>query len=404
MAANSVAFPLTGVERSVGERSAPQAPQHVDRALPQIPEKAPRADEARTHLEVQLATIWAEILKLPRIGLREDFFDLGGDSLLATEMLHRVEQDCGCRVDPSRVLSGLTVERLATEIVTGSREMLARPVVKVQSGDEGTAFFYLHGDFDSGGFYCRRLARALGPDVTIYAVQPHGINGAAVPGTVEDMAAERLQSILEIQPAGPYRIGGFCGGGIVAYEMARQLVARGERVETVLLIDATPPNLAHRSCWTLAQRIGAVLRLSPATQRALFLRLKWYREDLQVSGRSGLPGWTALLWEKLKSVGTRATTTGTGNSDSPDGAGEELKSVWKKYHQRMSIHVPGVFPGRVVLFRSNRLDGQRLAEAAAGWKMLAAGVEVYHIPGNHHTCVTTHVSDLAARMRPYLRA
>jgi thioesterase domain-containing protein len=238
----------------------------------------------------------------------------------------------------------------------------------------------------------------------MYAVQPHGINGAAVPETIEDMAAERLRSILEIQPAGPYSIGGFCGGAIIAYEVARQLVARGERVDTVLLIDATPPNLAHRSCWTLAQRIGAVLRLSPRMQRALFLRLKWYREDLRVSGRAGLLGWTALLGDKLKSVATRSmgSKDESGVTLEP-GAREELKAVWKKYHQRMSIHVPGAFPGRVVLLRSNRLDGQPLAEALAGWRQLASGVEVHHIPGDHHTCVTTHAPDLAASMRPYLQ-
>ena len=367
-------------------------------------EAAPSGEEPRTHLEAQLAGIWAEMLKRPRIGFQEDFFDLGGDSLLATQMLHRVEQDCGCRVDPSRVLSSLTVERLATELLAGSRETLAKPVVQVQSGNGRTPFFFLHGDLESGGFYCRRLARALGPEVTMYAVQPHGLSDAAMPDSIEQMAAERLQNIREIQATGPYRLGGFCGGGIIAYEMARQLVARGEQVATVLLIDARPPNLAYRSYWTLTQRVGVALRLSPRIQQALFLRLKWYREELQASGHTGFLGWTALLWGKLKSVAARAVAGGTQSGATPDqGAGDEPPSLFSKYQQRMSVHMPGPFPGRVALFRSSYGSDRPLADAATGWDILTAGEDVHRVPGNHHTCVTTHASDLAARMRPYLQ-
>ena len=395
-AAGSANLALAGVERLAGRPGAASPLEVVDRAVPETLDRAPRVDRPLTHLEVQLAGIWADLLKLPHIGLQDDFLDLGGDSLLATEMFHHVEQDCGCRVDPSRMLSGLTVERLATEIIAGSRENLSRPVVQVQVGDGRAPFFFFHGDTESGGFYCRRLARALGPDVTMYAVHPHGLDGAALPDTVEEMAAERLRSIAEIQPAGPYHIGGFCGGGIIAYEMARQLRARGEQVAPLLLIDARPPNMAYRPDWALARLAATLMRLSPRLQRALFLRLKGYRKHSQASGRKGPLVWVSLLRRKLgRQLGSvRARAMGYRVGDP--------RSLYAEHRDRMSTHMPGSYSGSLVLFRSSYREGRPWFDSAASWEMLGAIEEVHRIPGDHRTCVTTHVADLAPLMRPYL--
>jgi thioesterase domain-containing protein/acyl carrier protein len=376
----------------------------------QVPQPAALSDpqaggERRNHLEVQLTGIWLEMLKLPRIGSQEDFFDLGGDSLLATEMFHRVEQDFGCSVDPSRVLTGLTIERMAAEIMEGSRETFANPVVQVQSGGSRTPFFFLHHDY-SGGFYCRRIARALGPDITLYAVHPHGLNGTAFRDSIEDMAAERVRSIMQVQPSGPLRIGGFCHGGVVAYEVARQLIVHGRRVETLLLIDTVAPSLVFRSAWAaLLRRGAAVVRLSPATQREIFLRLKWYAEELKVSGRTGLTGWIALLWRKLICVATRARSGAPEAAAAPDpGTGDARRALGLQFRQRASAYVPGDYRGpRVVLFRSTYLDSPHATGTVGRWRMLTSGLEVHPIPGDHFTCVTTHAADLAAAMRPYLQ-
>jgi thioesterase domain-containing protein len=370
----------------------------VDRVAPETLDPAPPVDRPLTHLEVQLAGIWADLLKLPHVGLRDDFLDLGGDSLLATEMFHHVEQDCGCRVDPGRLLNGLTVERLANEILTGSRESLSRPVVQVQVGDGRAPFFFFHGDTESGGFYCRRLARALGPDVTMYAVQPHGLDGAALPDSVEEMAAERLRRIVELQPTGPYHIGGFCGGGIIAYEAARQLRARGEQVAPLLLIDARPPNMAYRTDWALAGLASTLMSLPPRLQRALFSRLKWFRKHLQASGPDGRPGWASRLGRKLAAVRARAMRRAAGS-----GPGDP-RSLYVEYRERMSAHMPGPYAGSVIAFRSSYREGRPWFDSAVGWEMLGAIEEVHHIPGDHRTCVTTHVADLAPLMRPYLSA
>jgi thioesterase domain-containing protein len=360
--------------------------------------------ERRNHLEVQLTDIWLEMLKLPRISPQEDFFDLGGDSLLATEMFHRVEQDCGCRVDPSRVLTRLTIERMAAEIMDGSRETFAIPVVQVQGGNSRAPFFFLHNDAHSGGFYCRRIARALGPDITMYAVQPHGLNGTAFRDSIEDMAAERVRSIMQVRPSGPLRIGGFCGGGVVAYEVARQLVAHGRRVETLLLIDTVAPSLDFRAAWTLLRRLAMIVRLSPATQRELFRRLKWYTEELQLSGRAGFAGWIALLWRKLVGFATRGTSAAAEAGAAPEPvAGDARLALWRQFHHRASVYVPGDYPGRVALFRSTYLDSPRATGTVGRWRMLTSGMEVHPIPGDHFTCVTTHAADLAAAMRPYLQ-
>jgi thioesterase domain-containing protein len=377
----------------------------VDRARIDGPPRA-APHEAHTHLEVQLAGVWAEMLKAQQLGLDEDFFDLGGDSLLATEMLHRVQQDCGCRIDASRVLSGLTVRRLAAAILDGSRASFSSPVVQIQKGDGRVPFFFLHNDAVSGGFYCRRIARGIGAEVPVYAVQPHGLKGFAFRDSIEEMAAERVASILELRPEGPYRIGGFCGGGLVAYEMARQLTARGHVVERLLLIDTIAPATELRPAWRLVEGAGTLLRLSPRTQRELFRRVTWYREELRSTGRAGPVDVARWLGAKLgrKIAGILAPGVRADQGRLPQPAGEPLQTtLWRQFHLRRTVYVPQGFAGRLALFRSSFLDSERARGTEDRWRGLSTGIDVHPIPGDHFTCVTTHAAVLAASMRPYLR-
>lgn len=372
------------------------------RALPPpARDSAPTASDhvPSSHLEAQLAGIWAEVLQRSDFGTQDDFFDLGGDSLLAARMLLRVEQECGATVDPGRVLSRLTIARLATELMAGQLSSPIAAVVPVQVGTRRTPFFFLHHDFDSGGFYSRRLARALGADATVYAVQPHGVRGTAIPDSIEEMAADHLQSIRTVQPTGPYCLGGFCGGGVIAYEIARQLVTLGERVTSLLMIDANAPNVAHLHHGRLARRLAAVLGMPPRLERALFLRLKWYSAEVATMGRAGITAWLPLLWRKAWGAMRRQRRV-----QPPAAPGESPASIWHEYHRRMAAYVPRPLDVRIALFRSSYLDERGVTDLAAGWRVLASDVTVHPVAGNHHTCITTEVAALARHMRGYLPA
>ena len=149
------------------------------------------------------------------------------------------------------------------------------PVLTLNAGGRRTPFFYLHSDLFSGGMYCRRLAAAIGPEQPIHAVAPHGTAGLPLFGNDRSDGA----GLLAAHPSGaaywPYRLGGFCVSGLVAYEIARLLAAEGESVERLVLVNASPMPAPARiplidgPCWTIASNAAS----GPETARKTLLQL-----------------------------------------------------------------------------------------------------------------------------------
>src|SRR5207253_1291887 len=113
-----------------------------------------------------------------------------------------------------------TIRHIAAAL---DEKVTASPIVAVRSGTK-RPFFFLHGDFVESGLYCLSIARGIGPNRPFYAMDPHRLQYAA-PRTIEAMAVSRIEALRGIQPRGPYLLGGFCNGGLIAFEMARQLEA-----------------------------------------------------------------------------------------------------------------------------------------------------------------------------------
>src|SRR5689334_219348 len=135
--------------------------------------------------------------------------------------------------------------------------------------------FLLHGNWTGGvPFYCYTLARTMGKKQTFYALDPYKYQGPYKPINIEGMAAAHIQSMKHIQPEGPYVLGGFCNGSLIAYEMARQLQAAGEQVDGLILL--SPTGVLHmRQRLVLAlHRFGSMLKISPLDQMTLFLRVR----------------------------------------------------------------------------------------------------------------------------------
>jgi hypothetical protein len=152
--------------------------------------------------------------------------------------------------------------------VVGSRER----VVPVQTGGSKRPFFYLHGDWTGRAFYCYPLARALGEDQPFYILEPYDFNGLPVPPTFEAMATAHLKSMRTIQPEGPYLLGGWCNGGLLAYEMAMQLLAEGQKVDLLVLMDADGPHPFYRRLIrSVVSHFCNLMRLSKEKQVNLFL-------------------------------------------------------------------------------------------------------------------------------------
>jgi thioesterase domain-containing protein len=347
--------------------------------------------------------------------MHDDFVDLGGDSMLAIEMISRIEEVCGRTLAPSRLLDGgITIERLVHVLRDDEQAHLKQPVTAVQTGGSRRPVFFAHGDWEYGGLYCHNLARHLGDDQPVYAVTPHGLDGGPLPWSIETMAAERVEALQAIQPRGPYRLGGLCNGGVLAFEMARELERRGESVEALLLVDSRALNapLRYRVLSRIIHRIALSLHWSDAKRRAVFLRLRRVDE--------------ACTWEPFARM--RRFVEGYRASARPEGGGRARfvlskvrtvlrRSLWPRpedkgpppppaYVQRLREclrdYLPGRYHGRVALFRSSHLLSRPPRGLMAGWDQFAPTVDVHPLPGNHQQAVTRYVAELAEKMRPYL--
>jgi hypothetical protein len=125
----------------------------------------------------------------------------------------------------------------APAIDAGDGEALLVPIVPIRSTGTKRPFFYSHVHVDVGAFYCFTLANRLGPDQPFYILEPHLFDTGRIPTSLEAMASEYIRSMHTIQPHGPYLLGGFCGGGLIVFEMAHQLRQQGEEVDLLLLVE-----------------------------------------------------------------------------------------------------------------------------------------------------------------------
>ena len=123
------------------------------------------------------------------------------------------------------------------ETFSRSSELQQKTVYRISGTNGQCSLFFFHGDWTHGGFYLKNFARSLQPEIPLVAVAPHGMRGERVPGSLDEMAAERCSQILDFQPRGPFLLGGHCVGGIVALETARLLVTAGHDVQMVVMID-----------------------------------------------------------------------------------------------------------------------------------------------------------------------
>jgi amino acid adenylation domain-containing protein len=261
----------------------------VDRnALPSVDrtklENAGVRIEPRDALEADLARHWQVALGTRDFGVLDHFFDLGGHSLLAARLVDGYERETGIRIPLTAMFVDDTIAGLAKAIREGS---LADHTEVLALNERGSRvpLVYVHGDFYGGGFHSHVLARLLGPDQPVYLVHPHGLDHGTVPPTIEDMADERLVALRALRPHGPYVVGGHCNGAYVAFELARRLLAEGEAVPAVIVVDAAPP---ARSPTTDPQDVHAMAALitaamSPPKDRrtdlahGLFRAMKRYR-------------------------------------------------------------------------------------------------------------------------------
>jgi len=347
----------------------------------------------RDILELRLLQIWEDVLGVQLIGVTHNFFDLGGHSLLAVHLLARVQQELGQRLPLATLFQDATVGHLATVLrqhqgaVTPSSSL-----VPIQAGNSNERpLFFVHPV--GGNVFCYAdLSRHLGPDQPFYGLQAQGLDGEKEPhARVESMASHYVELLQTVQTQGPYLLGGWSLGGVVAFEMAQQLQAQGQEVALLALIDSyalTGDQEPEPDDVTLLGDLALDLGL-PLNQIA-FERDRF--EQLEPD-------------ERLAYVLEEAKRAGVVPSDIELIQVRHLFQVFKSNVQAMRRYVPYAYPGPIALFKaSEQFDEQVFAEDL-GWGVLAAGgVAMYAVPGNHYTVIREpNVEALAGQLEHHLR-
>lgn len=360
------ALPLTGsgkldraALRSLGGAPAPTGAPFV---------------EPRDPLERQLAELWQELLDLPRVGVCDDFQDLGGDSLLAAVLLARLEETFDREIPVSLLAENGTVEELASALAAEALPDDAL-LFEIGPGGPGRPFFFAHGDLFGGGLYCSRLALPLAGERPFVAVVPPRASAEGALPTIERSAAERVAAIRSMQPSGPYLVGGggdCTAGGLLAFEIARQLADRGEEVGLLTLIGTWPPNTSWklRALGRTTAALGAALRLGADRRSILFLRTR-----------------RALL----RARGVRARV--------PEGVRE---LALRPYEEVERAYVPRRYPARLTLVWPRHAPADAPGAPDVPWRRVAREVEVVLVPGDQLGAVTTHAETLGAELRRLL--
>jgi thioesterase domain-containing protein/acyl carrier protein len=195
----------------------------------------------RSELEISLAAIWGGVLGIDRVGLDDEFFELGGDSIQAYELISAVYHQLGVDLPASTLLSASSMKDQAELIESGSGRS-ARSLVPFRETGSKEPFFCVHG-IGGGVLFLGKLLPHLDPDRPICGLQPEVMEREdASYLTVSEMASDYIAEIRTIQPTGPYFIGGTCFGGLVAQEMGRLLEEHGEHVASLVLIDPPAPH------------------------------------------------------------------------------------------------------------------------------------------------------------------
>jgi amino acid adenylation domain-containing protein len=358
------------------------------RALPP-PEAASNAGAIapRDTTELHLFQIWSDILLTENFGVRDNFFDLGGHSLTAVSLSSRLGEVYGEKISVRTAFDHPTIEQMASYLRQEVAYVPASPLVPIQKRGTRNPFFCVH---PAGGVahIFIPLARYLGPDQPFYALQSFDLDAEHLRlSTIEDMAARYLAEIRRIRSAGPYQLGGYSSGAVVAYEIAQQLHKAGERVSLLAVLDASLPQQVPDE---------------PLTREELQAELRHLLINHVVS-KLGIP----IEEAGSMSISNLLQLTLSREKDAaPDGLGASImmeiteEQILQFFINRVANthaarrYTPKPYAGRITLFR-----GTNDREHDYGWGRWAqGGVEVYYLDADHNEFLRDQKAPVLASM------
>ncbi|MCA2629774.1 MAG: MicD protein [Microcystis sp. M069S2] len=361
-----------------------------DQTRKNIPKIGPR-----NLVELQLAQIWSEILGINDIGIQENFFELGGHSLLAVSLINRIEQKLDKRLPLTSLFQNGTIASLAKLLAQETTQPASSPLIAIQSQGDKTPFFAVHPI--GGNVLCYAdLARNLGTEQPFYGLQALGLSELEkTVASIEEMAMIYIEAIQTVQASGPYYLGGWSMGGVIAFEIAQQLLTQGQEVALLALIDSYSPSLLNsvnrekHSANSLTEEFNEDLNIAYSFIRDL---VSIFNQEISFSG-SELAHFTSD--ELLEKFITWSQETNLLPSD----FGKQQVKTWFKVfqinHQALSSYSPKTYLGRSVF-----LGAEDSSIKNPGWHQVINDLQSQWISGDHYGLIKNRV--LAEKLNSYL--
>jgi acyl transferase domain-containing protein/thioesterase domain-containing protein len=383
--------------------SLPSTPQPVE--APVLHSRAELLETyvaPRNQLEQTIADIWSQALGIEQLSIHDNFFDLGGDSLLVVQIIPQLRDTLQFELLLHHIIEAPTVNKLATLVKERriSSQEKNTILVEIQSGDDSSPpLFCLHAA-GGGVFSYLNLAHYL-PKQAIYGIQTPSLVGEKEPPSLMDKATHYIEIIKKVQPKGPYLLAGMSYGGNMAVEMAIQLQKQRDEVALVALFDSYPSISYENQSednWDFLTVFLATseLMLGCPLQDILNDELKKRSEDEQ---------WQYILEHVHEFLPEEVI---------PDEI-PKLFNIWKTHHVELRQHVSQIYPGGITLFKAseglpNAIDSTLNMEiddaiVLEGWRKLSSKpIEYIRVPGNHMNMLDEpHVQILAGILKPLIK-
>lgn len=330
----------------------------------------------RSGLEQGLIRIWQDLLHVRPIGRRDNFFDLGGHSLMIVQVFRHIEKEFGIKINPSVIFQASTVEQLAAVISDSQRAVPGYSLVPLQPKGSRPPLFCIADVMGTALLY-RHLAKYLDPDQPVYAVES---SGKLFRLSMEELASQYVRELRKKLPEGPFLLFGFSSRGLIAFEMARQLRMMNLDVPFLGIIDTFCPNRLKEklTLWETA-RMSAFVRNVPYW---LYYFLPfWVRHHGGIARKRLQQFWSGRTLE----------------------AYDELRAHLEAMRHWLTQYTPQRYPGRLTFYRA-MAQGLFSLPSDPGWKTLVDCINVQIVPGNHQSVLKEpHVKVLAEKIDSELR-
>ena len=318
-----------------------------------------------------LTDLFEELLDRAPIHPDENFFDLGGSSVLAISLILEIERMTGYQLPVAAIYDAPSVRSLATLLADQVLPDFS-PLISLREGTTRACLFLVHG-LGGSAIELRQLAKQLNVEFNVYGIQAFGLCNAAPHASVEAMAAAYVDEILRVQSSGPYILAGYSFGGLIAFEMTRLLERRGLEVQFLGLIDSYPDN--GLTIKRLVSRFSMIMRAPPHERRAVSSRIRHN-----------------LMFRLRKRLGLSLPLS------PPDDPRVPQAIVDVNLMNKIALHSyrPVRLRREVVFFQPNLRIEILPASPHASWQRLVGTLKIEKIPGDHYSLMQANVGSLAA--------